>query len=1256
MFVASGGSTLRVPGPGVALSSTGLTRDLFGAVTTTWSIVEADGEGTLLDLSGVESLDAGYPVHGNDVNRHYVSATGGATLDLSGLRTVLAPQGVHDFIEFRVEGASELRLGALETVTNVSRGGTYFRSSAGGTLELPSLATGEELVFVASGGSTLRVPGPGVALSSTGLTRDLFGAVTTTWSIVEADGEGTLLDLSGVESLDAGYPVHGNDLNRHYVSATGGATLDLSGLRTVLAPQGVHDFIEFRVEGTSELRLDALETVTNVSRGGTYFRSSAGGTLELPSLKSGEELVFVASGGSTLRVPGPGVALSSTGLTRDLFGAVTTNWSIVEAEGDGTLLDLSGVETLDTGFSRHGNDVNRHHITASAGGSIHLTGLRSLSLPQSAPDQVVVTASGDARIDLSSIESIESVGSGSGRIDVSGGAAIHLGFLEARSPVTATLSGGGTLTARSLRATATTTIALSDPADRVEVDLDLELGTTISIAAPNGGTITVGQSFRYEHDEEDLVALAAASLHMDGSGLQRLEVGGLNVGADPSPLSNDNFGYGQLVVGRDEQATVVELRDDHNNGNRATKEDLEALYLFGLGDEDGLRVLGGSTLVLGTVPVYAQVGGAMELLNNRLDAGAPAQPVPFDGGFLVGSLDGAFLLSGMLPNRGLANVELPALVGGRGFTDGVEVSLLGGDDVLAAGTAIDVLSSLQLSARFDLGGIAPGTYDLEAVHPDGRTTRLHAAFTVEQNSGPKLLVRKQATVPVPGRDARFYVIVKNVGQEAASDIEVVDTLDPDVEVLSIDSAVGATTGVDAANEARSIRWTLPGLEVGDFAFVTYNAAISMDAQPRLQTPAAEMCIPACVDVDTAESGIASCVVDGLSKKLEGVCDLDACFERLEDGDLFGFFECLSQSGCDAADLETARVAAVQCMKAAGCSVPEPGVRVSGPVDPNEKRSLAKKFIQRATPLVYAIEYENVGEVDAIDVTVTDVLSPLLDDSTLEIISEGGEYDPKTRELRWNLRDRNLGPRESDVLFFSIRPELFVAAGEPIRNCAEIDFDGLSSLVTDETLNIIDDVVPSSEMETLPDRVEDARFEIAWRGRDTIGEIDVFSVFVSVDGGPFRLFRTTTQSREVFSGETGREYAFYVVATDKAGNAESKEPVAEAQTRVEGEAPVTGFVRGDADNSGTIDITDGVFILNFLFLGGPDPDCLDAADVDDSAAVNITDAIFVLNWLFLGGENPPAPSPSENTYARADCREDPTDDDLGCQVPSSTCGE
>jgi hypothetical protein len=87
-----------------------------------------------------------------------------------------------------------------------------------------------------------------------------------------------------------------------------------------------------------------------------------------------------------------------------------------------------------------------------------------------------------------------------------------------------------------------------------------------------------------------------------------------------------------------------------------------------------------------------------------------------------------------------------------------------------------------------------------------------------------------------------------------------------------------------------------------------------------------------------------------------------------------------------------------------------------------------------------------------------------------------------------------------------------------------------------------------------------------------------------------------------------------------------------------------FHRGDPNDDGTINITDGIYVLNFLFLGGPAPTCREAANPNDDDTVNITDGIYLLNFLFLGGPPPAAPGGMSSP-----CGEDPatSPSDLGC---------
>ncbi len=84
-----------------------------------------------------------------------------------------------------------------------------------------------------------------------------------------------------------------------------------------------------------------------------------------------------------------------------------------------------------------------------------------------------------------------------------------------------------------------------------------------------------------------------------------------------------------------------------------------------------------------------------------------------------------------------------------------------------------------------------------------------------------------------------------------------------------------------------------------------------------------------------------------------------------------------------------------------------------------------------------------------------------------------------------------------------------------------------------------------------------------------------------------------------------------------------------------------FVRGDSDMNKDIDITDVIFTLTHLFLGGSAPNCQDAADANDDGSIDLTDAVTTLGFLFLGQGPLPAPSLEQ-------CGGDPSEDELGCQ--------
>jgi hypothetical protein len=96
--------------------------------------------------------------------------------------------------------------------------------------------------------------------------------------------------------------------------------------------------------------------------------------------------------------------------------------------------------------------------------------------------------------------------------------------------------------------------------------------------------------------------------------------------------------------------------------------------------------------------------------------------------------------------------------------------------------------------------------------------------------------------------------------------------------------------------------------------------------------------------------------------------------------------------------------------------------------------------------------------------------------------------------------------------------------------------------------------------------------------------------------------------------------------------------------VEPTPPPPIFRRGDANLDVTIDVSNGIFILDFLFLGDAAFACPDAGDTDDSGDLDLSDAISVFEFLFLGNLPPPLPGPFT-------CGPDPTEDiaELGCDT-------
>ena len=56
----------------------------------------------------------------------------------------------------------------------------------------------------------------------------------------------------------------------------------------------------------------------------------------------------------------------------------------------------------------------------------------------------------------------------------------------------------------------------------------------------------------------------------------------------------------------------------------------------------------------------------------------------------------------------------------------------------------------------------------------------------------------------------------------------------------------------------------------------------------------------------------------------------------------------------------------------------------------------------------------------------------------------------------------------------------------------------------------------------------------------------------------------------------------------------------------------------------MDVGDLVYLINYLYRGGPPPDPLAAGDANCDGKVDVGDVVYLINYLFKGGPPPCEP--------------------------------
>lgn len=116
--------------------------------------------------------------------------------------------------------------------------------------------------------------------------------------------------------------------------------------------------------------------------------------------------------------------------------------------------------------------------------------------------------------------------------------------------------------------------------------------------------------------------------------------------------------------------------------------------------------------------------------------------------------------------------------------------------------------------------------------------------------------------------------------------------------------------------------------------------------------------------------------------------------------------------------------------------------------------------------------------------------------------------------------------------------------------------------------------------------------------------------------PVPLPAGTIQSLFVDNLEPGRTYFFAMKAVDDAGNWSplSGNYAAEAE----------GFICGDINADGRVNVSDELYLINFAFRFGPPPQPMAAADTNGDGFVDMGDIRYLVAYVHLMGAPPICP--------------------------------
>lgn len=243
---------------------------------------------------------------------------------------------------------------------------------------------------------------------------------------------------------------------------------------------------------------------------------------------------------------------------------------------------------------------------------------------------------------------------------------------------------------------------------------------------------------------------------------------------------------------------------------------------------------------------------------------------------------------------------------------------------------------------------------------------------------------------------------------------------------------------------------------------------------------------------------------------------------------------------------------------------------------------------------------------------------------------------------------DLGPFVSLVftgeLLWDQVADVIYKEAEPCNSEGDYDFREFYEIVTNhdnDTLITPADKAGTWATDQIPNDTYTVRVwasdrygNVTWDSMDVATEnyYDITGTVSYSDGNP-ELGGATVRVPLTGDAATTDDWGTFVILSQPAGryqvSAERTGYQPAAQTvEVFSDTPVTivmrpaEFADGDVNNDGLVNIADVVYLISFIFGGGPYPVTWAAAvDIDPSPTVNVSDAVYLIAYIFGGGPPP-----------------------------------